>query len=43
MAISRATDYRDVLGEPVVRRCGLPRSALAQAFPGHTPAFVGVP
>ena len=40
--LAGTTDYRDVLGELLVRRCGLPEPALAQAFPGHAPAFPGV-
>ncbi len=40
--LAGTTDYRDVLGELLVRCCGLPQSALAQVFPGHTPAFVGI-
>ena len=33
-------DYRDVLGEILVRRCGV--SSLSTVFPGHTPAFLGL-
>ena len=40
--LAGTTDYRDVLGELLVRRCGLPQSALADAFPGHSPSFPGV-
>ena len=40
--LAGTTDYRDVLGELLVRRCGVPQSTLADAFPGHTPSFPGV-
>lgn len=40
--LAGTTDYRDVLGELLVRRTGLPQSALATAFPGYTPSFLGI-
>ena len=33
------TDYRDVLGEVLVRRSGV--ASLTDVFPGHAPAFLG--
>ena len=40
--LAGTTDYRDVLGELLVRRTGLPQAALAAAFPGYTPSFLGL-
>jgi uncharacterized protein (DUF1501 family) len=40
--LAGTTDYRDVLGELLVRRTGLPQAALATAFPGYTPSFLGI-
>ena len=34
------TDYRDVLGEVLVRRCGV--GSLAQVFPDHSPSWRGL-
>jgi uncharacterized protein (DUF1501 family) len=33
--LAGTTDYRDVLGEVLTRRCGLSAAALADVFPGH--------
>jgi uncharacterized protein (DUF1501 family) len=40
--LAGTTDYRDVLGELLVRRTGLSQGALATAFPGYTPSFLGI-
>lgn len=34
------TDYRDVLAEVLVRRCG--STDIGKVFPGHTPSFLGL-
>ena len=36
------TDYRDVVGEVLVRRCGLSEADLGHVFPGHVASFPGV-
>ncbi len=39
--LAGTTDYRNVLGEFLVKRAGLTTSQLATVFPGVTPTFVG--
>lgn len=39
--LAGTTDYRNVLGEYLVKRMGLSTSQLGQVFPGITPSFVG--
>ena len=40
--LAGTTDFRSVVGELLVRRGGLPESALSTVFPGFTPSFLGV-
>jgi len=40
--LAGTTDYRNVLGELLVKRCGVPQASLGQVFPGLTPSFPGV-
>jgi len=40
--LAGTTDYRNVLGELLTGRCGLPAAALAQVFPGHRLAPLGL-
>ena len=40
--LAGTTDFRSVVGELLVRRAGLPESALAQVFPGFRPTFLGL-
>jgi len=40
--LAGTTDFRSVIGELLVARCGVPASSLAQVFPGFTPRFPGI-
>ena len=40
--LAGTTDYRQVIGELLVRRTGLSATGLGQVFPGLTPAFLGL-
>ena len=40
--LAGTTDFRSVVGELLVRRGGLPESALPQVFPGFRPGFLGL-
>lgn len=40
--LAGTTDFRDVVSEVLLRRCGLPATALAEVFPGRVPTPLGV-
>jgi uncharacterized protein (DUF1501 family) len=40
--LAGTTDYRDVLGELLTRRCGISASALGDVFPGHSLTPLGI-
>jgi uncharacterized protein (DUF1501 family) len=39
--VAGTTDYRNILGEYLVKRAGLTTSQLSSVFPGFTPTFLG--